>query len=175
MSSLLKNHWIDNLLKKELVYIKPIKLQKLFSLPLMRLPLEIQQEVENYNEANEQELLRLIWDDVRAHPSYVGYVFTGFTSYCNQNWVSFKRPKYQEMAGHKINWKIVSVHRKGDTVFLLRFGGCVTVDLDYTEDFYGLLKLYRDVKKKKKEKIKKLILENDVNEIRKLLVNMLYF
>ena len=156
MSSLLNNHWVNNLLKKEinfkkeLVYIKPIKLQKLFSLPLMRLPLEIQQEVENYNEANEQELLRLIWADVLAHPSYVGYVFTGFTSYCNQTWVSFKRPKYQETAGHEINWEIVSVHRKGDTVFLLRFGkkydNHVTVDLDDTKDFYGLLKLYRDVK-----------------------------
>ena len=191
MSSLLKNNWIDNLFKKEIilkkndfVYMQPIKLQKLFSPLLPRLPLEIQQEVENYNEANEQELLSLVWTDVLAHPSFVGCVFTGFTSYCNSTCVSFKRPEYKEMHGHEIKWELVSVHRKGDTVFLLRFGkeynnhicyNNVRIDLDETNGFYGLLKLYREVKKYNKEKIKKLILEDDVNEVRKVLVNMLYF
>lgn len=33
-------------------------------------------------------------------------VFVGFTSYCNELWISFGPPKRKEVCGHEIRWEV---------------------------------------------------------------------
>ena len=35
-------------------------------------------------------------------------VYTGFTSHCNEQWISFGPPTYDRMGGHPINWTDVA-------------------------------------------------------------------
>ena len=69
------------------------------------LPPEIVREILNFHTA-------IIGRDLVSSSTYCGHVWFGFTSFCNQWMIAFKRPKaHQTINGQLLTFKLVTIHK----------------------------------------------------------------
>ena len=159
--------WVDKLLlrhaaKSSLYHVTTEQnFEAIFSEPLHKLlPPELVRKIYAYH--GKSRTKKGIWKDIKSSPTFLGYLWFGFTSFKNSWVVSFQNPKnHQNTGGHSIQWlQITSVHKMrpySDRVVCINFelttkyeNGAkkITVENDDMHSFYGLLLLHEKNRKK---------------------------